>query len=298
MKLNTIPGYTVPPGTRLGLKVVYADGRPESDKAPPDFRWPLAVGAIVTAPDWNPPPACGGGLHLWEDGTGTLAASGITDIDGTAWLAVEYDDTSAVRLDGKVKVPSCKVVAVGDRGDVASWLASMLPGRPVHYATVAAGDYGTATAGHRGTATAGHRGTATAGHRGTASADHRGTAMAGYLGTATAGEWGTASAGYLGTATAGDGGTATAGFRGTASAGEWGIATAGDGGTATAGHRGIATAGDGGTATAGEGGALVILWWDSGRGVYRRRCAEVDGTVIKPGVAYKLDSNGNFVEVK
>ena len=218
MKLNTIPGYTVPPGTRLGLKVVYADGRPESDKAPPDFRWPLAVGAIVTAPDWNPQPACGGGLHLWEDGTGTLAASGITDIDGTAWLAVEYDDTSAVRLDGKVKVPSCKVVAVGDRGDVASWLASMLPGRPVHYATVAAGDYGTATAGHRGTATAGHRGTATAGHRG--------------------------------------------------------------------------------TATAGEGGALVILWWNIGRGVYRRRCAEVDGTVIKPGVAYKLDSNGNFVEVK
>jgi hypothetical protein len=100
-----------------------------------------------------------------------------------------------------------------------------------------------------------------------------------------------------GTATAGDGGTATAGYGGTATAGARGTATAGDGGTATAGDGGTATAGDGGTATAGDGGFIAIEFYDSKRSIYRKRAAEVDGATIKPLVKYRLDLEGNFVEV-
>ena len=106
----------------------------------------------------------------------------------------------------------------------------------------------------------------------------------------------TATAGYQGTATAGYQGTATAGYQGTATAGYQGTATAGDRGTATAGDRGTATAGYQGTATAGYQGCITILYWDGTD--YRRRCAEVDGTTIRAGVAYRLDADGNFVEAE
>jgi hypothetical protein len=197
--LTTLPDYTTLPGHRLGLKVVYADGRPESDKAPPDFRWPLTVGATVTAPDWRPDAECGGGLHVWPDGGGDLGVSNLHDRsdDTVTWLAVDYAEADAVDLNGKAKVRECTVVAVGVRTDVASWIAARVR-TPVHYATVTAGDNGTATAGNRGTATAGNRGTATAGYNGTATAGNDGTATAGYNGTATAGDEGTASAGLGG----------------------------------------------------------------------------------------------------
>ena len=32
------------------------------------FMWPQTIGAIVTAPDWNSEPVCGGGLHGLLDG--------------------------------------------------------------------------------------------------------------------------------------------------------------------------------------------------------------------------------------
>ena len=57
-----------------------------------------------------------------------------------------------------------------------------------------------------------------------------------------------------------------------------------------------ATAGYQGTATAGYQGCITILYWDGTD--YRRRCAEVDGTTIRAGVAYRLDADGNFVEAE
>jgi len=129
-------------------------------------------------------------------------------------------------------------------------------------------------------ATAGYSGTATAGYRGTATAGDRGTATAGYRGTATAG--------YRGTATAGDRGTATAGDRGTATAGDSGTATAGDSGTATTGYRG--------TATAGDSGMISIQYWDSKAERYKVMIGYIGEGGLKPGIAYQLDENCQFVE--
>ena len=97
------------------------------------------------------------------------------------------------------------------------------------------------------------------------------------------------------TATAGDSGTATAGDSGTATAGDSGTATAGDRGTATAGDRGTATAGYRGTATAGEDGCIAIQRWNGKR--YKWHFADVDGETVRPNVPYRLNEEGEFVEV-
>jgi len=290
------------------------------------FTWPES--GPVEAPDWNPEPECGGGLHgfLWGEGDGNLADWS----ESVKWLIVRVLAADVVAIDAcKVKFPRGEVVFVGDRLAATNYLiAHGAAGRAVIGAIVAAGDdgtatvgdHGTATAGNRGTATAGYRGTATAGYDGTATVGYRGIATAGYDGTATVGDGGTATAGYRGTATADDGGTATAGDGGTATAGDRGTATAGDRGTATAGDRGTATAGDGGTATAGDDGTATagdrgtatagddgtatagddgtaaagnrgiirVRWWDGSR--YRDAIGYVGEDGIEAGVAYHVQS--------
>ena len=109
--------------------------------------------------------------------------------------------------------------------------------------------------------------------------------------------FGTATAGDRGTATAGDMGTATAGDRGTATAGDMGTATAGDMGTATAGYRGTATAGYMGTATAGLYGIIVIEYYDSGRNLYLKKMAFIDGIEYLPGIEYRISNNAEFEAV-
>ena len=168
------------------------------------FRWPrpdedLGHGpGVAVAPDWDPSPRCGGGLHGLLDGQGDGA---LLSWEATAvWVVAEVRERDVVDIDGdKVKAPDARVVFAGDRPGALAVLRSI-------------GVTGTL---HGDTATAGYRGTATAGDRGTATAGYGGTATAGYWGTATAGDWGTATAGAWGTATAGDRGTATAGYGGT-----------------------------------------------------------------------------------
>ena len=237
---------------------------PANGKAYGGFVWPTEPGAIVTAPDWDSQPECGGGLHGALNGAGD-GSMFCWDHDAI-WIVAEIVGDEIVDLGGKVKVRQCRIIIAGAREDATGYLVAN---------GMSAVIGSTATAGHRGTATAGYSGTATAGYSGTATAgDH---------GTATAGDHGTATAGYSGTATAGYRGTATAGYRGTATAGDHGTATAGDGGTATAG--------DHGTATAGDGGTIVVKWF--GRGRPRIAIGYVDEDGILPNVAYRL-SNGKM----
>jgi hypothetical protein len=242
------------------------------------FQWPRELGAIVTAPDWQPTTECGNGLHGLPWGQGDMS---LLDPSPTAVAqVVRYDGPDAVDLGGKHKFPSCTLIYVGTLSSAAEVLAREAPaGLAIPCLHVMAGDYGIATAGHDGTATAGDYGTATAGDYGTATAGDDGTATAGDYGTATAGDYGTATAGHHGTATAGRHGTATAGRHGTATAGDDGTATAGDDGTATAGHR----------------GAVILSYYDdSGRRHFK--IGYIDEAGILPNVAYRLDTDYNFVQ--
>ena len=147
--------------TRWLLKTVAADGAADGD-----FVWPLEVGAEVTAPDWDPTPVCGGGLHGLLDGRGN--GSLINWSTDAVWIVAEIpDDETVVDLDGKVKVRRCIVRHVGDKTSAPEFLAAHGHTEGVVYGTATAGNRGTATAGDDGTATAGVSGTATAGERGT-----------------------------------------------------------------------------------------------------------------------------------
>ena len=166
-------------------------------KAYGGFVWPES--GPVEAPDWDPSPKCGGGLHGWLKGEGDAGASGRDISDGSLlWQVVEVNQEEIVSLDGKVKFPRGVVRFTGARTEAVERIQAKYPAAAVIFGTATAGDYGTATAGDNGKATAGNYGKATAGNYG--------TATAGYNGTATAGAKGTATAGAKGTATAGDNG--------------------------------------------------------------------------------------------
>ena len=266
-----------------------------------DFKWKTK--GVVTAPDWDPKPECGNGLHglLWGQGNGDLLNWG----PDAKWLVVEVDKGKVVNIGGKVKFPSGNVIYCGNRKEATDLLASKAPVDTVIVGYMAtAGDKGTATAGYGGTAiagdggtaTAGAWGTATAGYGGTASAGAGGTASAGTCGTASAGCKGTANAGICGTATAGDYGTASAGYGGTASAGTCGTASAGYGGTASAGYYGTASSGYKGTASSGYKGTIQIKWWDEKNNRYRITTGYVGENGIKANTAYVCNKKGELVE--
>ncbi len=195
-------------------------------------------------------------------------------------------------------------------------------------AASATGDYGAASAtGARGAASAtGYQGAASVtgasgaasatGDYGAASATGAsGAASAtGYQGAASAtGASGAASAtGYQGAASAtGDQGAASAtGYRGAASAtGDYGAASAtGARGAASAtGYQGAASAtgessvaaatGWNGRAQGAEGCAIVLVHRDDYGKIIHIRASKVGDNGIKPGVWYKLSSDGHFVEI-
>ena len=178
---------------RYILKTVQADG-----SAYGNFQWPLEVGAEVVAPDWDPTPECGGGLHGLLNGCGDGWL--LNWSSDAKWIVAKVPKKAQmVDLGDKVKVDRCKVVHVGDQLSATSFLSDRGCAGPIVGANVVTGDFGSATAGYCGSATAGDYGTATAGNRG--------SATAGDCGTATAGNYGSATAGYCGSATAGGGGT-------------------------------------------------------------------------------------------
>lgn len=133
----------------LFLRTTDKDGR-----AYGGFQWPMEIGAEVVAPDWNPKPVCGGGLHGLLDGLGS--SSHLSFDDDAIWWIVDSDD--AVDLDGKHKFERCNVVAFGPRHEVTTRLYSMRPG-PFHGLCLTGGDGSTLTGGDGSTLTGGDRST-------------------------------------------------------------------------------------------------------------------------------------------
>jgi len=152
------------------------------------FQWPAS--GKVKAPDWNPEPECGGGLHGLLNGQGN--ASLLNWSPDAVWI-VAKPGRDLVNIGAeKVKCKTATVIYSGDRAGAlatlrAAGVTDPLPGDVVtagHRGRATAGDRGQATAGHDGRATAGDRGRATAGDRGQATAGHRGTiAITWYDGT-------------------------------------------------------------------------------------------------------------------
>jgi hypothetical protein len=227
------------------------------------FTWPAS--GPVEAPDWDPTPECGHGLHGFLNGCGNGSLANWNEFAN--WLVVEVDSETIVDLDGKVKFPRGKVVFCGDRLGAIAKLEALAP-ETKHMPVIGA----IRVAGDRGTAVAGYFGSATAGYGGLASARNYGTAIAGTWGKATAGDGSIATAGAGGTAIVGNHGTVTAGNNGTAIAGTWG------------------------KAAAGERGRIIISWWDCKTDRMRTTTGYVGEDGIQANIPYQCDKEGKLVQ--
>ena len=72
------------------------------------------TGDIVTAPDWNPIPECGNGLHGLLEGNGCWEL-----LDGTDWLIIEANDKDIIEIDeDKCKFSTGKILFRGTKEEL------------------------------------------------------------------------------------------------------------------------------------------------------------------------------------
>lgn len=236
------------------------------------FQWPKS--GYVFAPDWDPKPECGNGLHGLLRGEGEYSQLRYDYKEPINWVVCSVDPELIVDLDGKVKFPECKVVHVGDKESATNYIHKRL-GYPSNFNPCIGGE---AKAGSYCSATAGHYGYAVAGDFGQATAGEYGHAKAGYRGQATAGRYGRAESGRYGRSAADDRGTAAVGYRG--------FATAGYNGRAVAGDYGHASVQDGGTVMAGKGGKISVDYWHHDAEEYRLAVAYIGEGGLEADVPY------------
>ena len=289
--------------TNGGVEVLILRCCDKDGKSYGGFQWPMEVGAIVEAPDWNTRQECGGGLHGWPWGL-SIGDGKNAAWDGV-WIVFGSDPKEVINLNGKCKAKRGVIRFVGQWENATAFVLSgqiALIDKSASGAASATGWSGAASAtGERGAASAtGERGAASAtGWSGAASAT-------GWSGAASAtGERGAASAtGASGAASAtGESGAASAtGWSGSASAtGESGAASAtGWSGAASAtGESGAAICtGLNGKAKAGMYGCIALAWWNLSKSRQEMLVARV-GTKkgLKTDTWYTI-KDGRFVECK
>ena len=228
------------------------------------FQWP-GVGDYVEAPDWNPEPVCGGGLHglAWGKGSASYLSSD-EDAKWIVWCAEEAETVLVIQGGAdKHKARRGIVLCVGSREEATICLY----GHDLYQSRDSQGCYSTLTGGDGSTLTGGDGSTLTGGDRS----------------TLTGGDRSTLTGGDGSTLTGGDGSTLTGGDRS----------------TLTGGDRSTLTGGDGSTLTGGDGSTLIIKRWNGKR--YKVTMAEVkdatgDGQ-LKPNCAYRLNERFEFEEV-
>lgn len=275
--------YRLPDNCSLGLKFVHPDGSPMYSDPPEGFKWNLELGGETEAPDWDPEPEFGGGLHLWAWAQGDPDAAPRFETAGAVWLVVEYETDVAVDLGGCVKVPKCKTICVEtDPRVAADFIRLHTPHDKVGltldrvgltlFSKVVVGDYQIVEVGGASRVEGGRGATVISGVRGISLVGEGGVAVAGDMGVAwvsTPGASfcvkGIAITGDWGESYTGPGGKALSGERGEATAGCFGLAEVGNYGKAIVRGKGTAKAGDGGRATAGALGTVQVGDWGHGR---------------------------------
>jgi len=281
------------------------------------FRWPTS--GPVEAPDWDPAPECGGGLHglLCGEGNGVM----LDNKDDAKWLVVKVPVSEIVDLGGKVKFSRGVVIYAGDRDTAVAMIQKLCPrARAVAYSTNAGCDGSTSTGGDFSANTGDYLSTNTGGNYSTNTGGRLSANTGGDFSANTGDYWSTNTGGYDSTNTGGDRSTNTGGRLSTNNGGDsssntggdWSRNTGGDNSTNTGGNCSTNIGGDcsrnaggnyshnaggvGSRARGGDGSVLSIQYIDSSN---RRRMAVayVGENGIVPDTWYGVDRNGEFVEV-
>ena len=126
-------------------------------KAHGGFQWPTVAGGVVFAPDWNPGPVCGGGLHGLAEGIGDWGLLKAPSDPLALWYVCGGLRSETVTVDeSKVKVPRCRVLYVGSFAGAMDMISPRMTDevmRMVDERRKATGCCGAASnSGHRGAA--------------------------------------------------------------------------------------------------------------------------------------------------
>ena len=296
------------------------------------FQYPLK--GKVSAPDWNPSPHCGEGLHGWENGEGDPSVANAYP-DGV-WLVLKVEDRpdNLVRIDGKVKFREGIVVFSGSRNAVTEYIYKKTKAPSVLWVNLTGGYSSTLTGGHSSTLTGGHSSTLTGGysstltggdsstltggHSSTLTGGHSSTLTGGdystltggdystltgrYSSTLTGGHSSTLTGGYSSTLTGGDSSTLTGVDYSTLTGGDYSTLTGGYSSTLTGGHSSTLTGGDSSTLTGGysstlTGGDYSTLTWRVFDGFrYRLHTFYTGEAGIKANTPYRF-TDGKIEEV-
>ena len=224
-----------------------------------DFKYPLQVGGMVSAPDWVANKACGNGLHGLLDGLGDW---GLVPIgEDRVWQVLGVKRSECVDLGGdKVKFPRARELYVGLMGGAMKMIQA------ASIDAIKAAAKGNTATGYRGHAAA----TGDSGH----------AAATGYSGHAAA----TGDRGHA--AATGDSGHAAA-------TGDSGHAAA------TGPHSCAVSLGIYGTAEGAIGTWLTLAYWEENKDykweLKKVVTQQIDGKKLKPDTPYKLSKTGKFV---
>ncbi len=114
----------VPPTTGVGDQYVYGLRTCNAKfEAHGGFVWPEQ--GWVEAPDWNPDPTCGGGLHFLRNGEGD--ASLLSADPDAKWMVVRAFAREVVDIDrAKSKARRCEVVYAGSRPEAVTLVRSIV----------------------------------------------------------------------------------------------------------------------------------------------------------------------------
>jgi len=241
---------------------------------------------IVTAPDWDNQPECGGGLHGLPRGCGDGCLLEWED-GKLAMLLIVDTSSNYFEFEQKCKFSSGEVVFTGTMFDVVTILQKHYPDAPIVYARKQGGYRSTLTGGYRSTLTGGDRSTLTGGDFSTLTGGHSSTLTGGHRSTLTGG--------YSSTLTGGDFSTLTGGHSSTLTGGDRSTLTGGHSSTLTGGDFSTLTGGDFSTLTGGDFSTLTWKVWDGN--YYRLHTFYVGENGINPNTPYKFE-DGEISEVE
>ena len=231
------------------------------------FKWPET--GHVEAPDWDPKPECGNGLHglLWGEGVGSLLYKG----EGTKWLVLEVDEEGIINLDGKVKFKECDIKFCGSQFDATKYLYDNGGyGRAIVGITLTCGDNSTVIGGDYSKVTGGHHSRVIGGHYS--------TVVGGEISTVTGGHGSTITGADYSTITGGNYSTVTGLYGSTVVGGYYSKVTGGDCSTVVGGNYS--------KVTGGNGSIISISYYDCSRARIKLGYVGEDG--IEAGVEYTL----------
>jgi hypothetical protein len=276
--------------SNLVMKVVGPDMRSYGG-----FLWPES--GYVEAPDWDPQPACGRGLHGWLNGQGDYTCQSFTEIDGAKWLILEVDNF--IDLVGKVKFQSCTVVHCGTRQTATNYLLQAGISGPIIGVTVSGGpnsrvsggDGSTVSGGPNSRVSGGDGSTVSGGPNSRVSGVDGSTVSGGPNSRVSGGDGSTVVGGYGSTVSGGDGSTVVGGYGSTVVGGYGSTVSGGDGSTVSGGPNSRVSGGDGSTVSGGTGSVLILRDCN-----YSPKTATVGENGILPDTPYIL-KDGVFTRV-